>query len=293
MGVIPSVTISGGEPFLRNDLPEICKIFEKNNKTESVIIPTNCLLPKRIDNLTERVLKDTNLNVLINLSLDGIGKKHDLIRGVKGNFKKVLETYSVLKKLQKKYDKLLIGVNTTISNYNEGDADEIAKFVKKNLKVCNHIFEAIRGYYDTTKVSPPSVEKYSEIIKKILPIPPNNSLVHSYYYKIALKTMEEKRQVIPCMAGRINPKIDSYGNVYLCEILPPIGNLRKVNYDFKQIWNSKKAEEVRKKISNGKCFCTHICYQHPSILYNPPTLLKAVVSYYVNKLLKQGEKWKK
>lgn len=40
--------ISGGEPTLREDLPEILELFYKNNHIKDVNIPTNGLKPARI-----------------------------------------------------------------------------------------------------------------------------------------------------------------------------------------------------------------------------------------------------
>jgi MoaA/NifB/PqqE/SkfB family radical SAM enzyme len=286
MGKIPDVTLGGGEPNLRTDLPEICDIFTKNNGTNFFVMPTNGLLPDVIKKNAMTILEDKSRRLMVNLSIDGKESVHDKIRGVKGCFKKVMKTYGMLCELKKIYgNRLIIGANTILCNYNEDHVSDFADFVRQEMPmIVNHTFESIRGSFNNNIVQPPSPEKYSKIMKSVYPIPPNNSILHSYYHKVALDVMREKRQTINCLAGYINPVIDSYGNVYLCEVLPAVGNLRDSNYDFESVWNSVKANETRKMISAHKCSCTHFCFQYFSILYSPKVLAKALLRWYWCKL---------
>ena len=43
-----SLVLTGGEPFLRSDLSEICDLFARINRAEQIVLPTNGLLPDRI-----------------------------------------------------------------------------------------------------------------------------------------------------------------------------------------------------------------------------------------------------
>ena len=71
------IHLSGGEPFMRNDLSKICSIFIKNNKTKNFAIPTNCLLKEKVIKETEEILKENpEINLNITLSLDGLEKPH-------------------------------------------------------------------------------------------------------------------------------------------------------------------------------------------------------------------------
>jgi hypothetical protein len=69
------------------------------------------------------------------------------------------------------------------------------------------------------------------------------------------------------------------GDILPCELLidRKLGNVRDVNYDFKKIWYSQKADETRKFIRDTKCFCTYECFLTVNILFNPrmmPKILK-------------------
>ena len=49
---IEYLTLGGGEPFLRKDLPDICRIFYTNNGVGAFSIPTNALSPDVIRKTT-------------------------------------------------------------------------------------------------------------------------------------------------------------------------------------------------------------------------------------------------
>jgi MoaA/NifB/PqqE/SkfB family radical SAM enzyme len=118
LGDLHTVTIGGGEPFMRKDLPEIIKCFSKNNNLKVVAIPTNCLLTDNIVQQTEKILQLFKGSLKIGLSLDGIGKEHDEIRGIDGNFDKFLATYQALSELKKRYPNLRIRICTTVFDKN-------------------------------------------------------------------------------------------------------------------------------------------------------------------------------
>lgn len=281
-GRIPHLIIGGGEPFLHDKLVEICQTFSKNSHVRKIAIPTNSLAIDRIHGLTEKILKSCPANIKVALSIDGVGRIHDQIRGIEGNFDKVLENYKGLNELTKKYPKLKITVNTTISNKNENNISEIIDFVDKNLDVNFHTFELIRGSYNKDIVSTPSLDKYFQIIKQILNSKTINKnryhkAIYSYYHKIAHNILKNKKQLIPCRVSSFYPVVDAGGNVYSCELLSNIGSLRDNNYDFLKIWKSKKAKQQRRYIANKKCYCTHYCYQVQNIPMSPWHLLKAVI----------------
>jgi len=282
IGHLPHLILGGGEPFLRDDLVEICQIFSKNNQVNKIAIPTNCLSTDRIIDSAKRILESFPVKLKIVLSLDGTEETHDYIRGVKGNFNKFLETYEKLNQLSKKYPQLQISINTTISNKNEDNIFEIIDFVDKNLTVKFHTLELIRGCYNQKNVQAPSLDKYQRLIKQILESKTINNnryhkVIYSYYHKIALDILREKQQLIPCRVSSFLPVIDATGNVYHCELLPTIGNLRDSDYDFSKIWQSDEAKKQRKYISNKKCHCTHYCYQIQNIPMSPLHFLRAIM----------------
>jgi len=116
---------TGGEPFLRKDLAEIIRIFHRNNHVLNVGIPTNGGLTNRVIETVRSVL-DTcpDLDLMVDVSIDGIGDDHDELRRTPGLFKKAMTTFSELKKLEKEYPRFTSTIETTVSSYNDAKLPE-------------------------------------------------------------------------------------------------------------------------------------------------------------------------
>ena len=81
-------TISGGEPLMYPHVVELAQLAYEHCRPGVINIPTNGILPT-IPERVERIARSCpKSQVIINLSLDGVGEKHDVIRGVTGNFRK-------------------------------------------------------------------------------------------------------------------------------------------------------------------------------------------------------------
>lgn len=87
----PTLTIGGGEPLMRRDIFEIMAYARKNDVPVSIV--TNGIL------INERIAKKLNALRLasITVSIDGLKKNHELVRG-EGNFEKAIRGIGILKK---------------------------------------------------------------------------------------------------------------------------------------------------------------------------------------------------
>lgn len=265
LGNVNSVTLGGGEPFLRTDLPDICRLFEENCGTKHFGIPTNALRPTQICNMVESCLNLTAANFTIGLSIDGVGSLHDEIRGVIGNFDRLNSTY---KQLSKNCN-IEISANTTISNKNVRSLPYIIDFVSQKMPlVKQHTFEVIRGSFNENNI-PPSIIEYEKVIGL------EKNPIYKYYHLKVLETLKKCRQVVPCKAGLNMAVIDAVGNVFPCEGLPAVGNIRKQAYG--EIWQSGNWKAAKEKIKNGGCYCTHICFLMPSIYASKFELIKLLI----------------
>jgi len=280
--------LTGGEPFLRRDLPKIAEVFYKNNHVKNIVIPTNGLLTNTIVNYTEQIVKNckkTHLTVYI--SLDDIDEKHDSFRGVKGIFKRAISTYKKLSKLKQKYSNLSVGILLTVNPLNQTRVLKIYNSIKKRLnpnfispilmrstsKVLNSKNVDIK-HYDQLKNT---IKK--DILNKELSGHTNFSLssfattLNLIKHEIISKTVKEGYQ-IPCYAGLISATLYEDGSLFPCEMLnQKIGNLRDFNYDFRKIWFNEKTNRIRDYIKNSKCYCTYECAVDTNILFNPKILL--------------------
>lgn len=278
IGDIHSIGFSGGEPFLRKDLPEITRMFYRNNNVKIMTIPTNGLLPKLIFKTTKRILElcfKTKINV--SLSLDGPKEIHDRIRNVNGAFEKVIDTYKLLKTLKKKYPNFKIMVSSTISQKNIAKLYELIDFIKENMISVDILnFGILRGDpRNESYKTPPlreivKLENYANEQTNRKPKGLSDhmaKLFNKSLFGVKMKTLKINQQVVPCEAGRLAATIMENGDVKHCEMLDSIGNLRKDS--FLTIWNSPYSKKKRQNIVNGECFCTHECFLYPSVIAHP------------------------
>lgn len=290
--------LSGGEPFMRDDLPEIVELACKYLKPRVIHTPTNAILSDKIVRETERIIKiiqkyDPSVPFTVKPSIDGVGDKHDEIRGVKGNFKCLLKTIEGLKKLEEKYENFHLELGTVISNYNIDDLDEIEDFVH-SLGIesyRNEVAECRTEFFNLEDPITPPADVYQRLIKDFARKVEDNigkkkrlarttEAMRVVYYDLAGRILEEKRQVIPCYAGVSNVHINYDGGVWPCCVLgysQQMGNLREYNYDFQKLWHSEKAEEVRKYIKQKNCACPLANQAYSNELMHFPTLVKAGV----------------
>lgn len=288
--------MSGGEPFMRQDLPEIVELACKYLKPRVIHTPTNAILADRIIQNTEKIINivrnyDPSVPFTVKPSIDGVGDKHDEIRGVKGNFKYLLKTIEGLKKLEEKYDNFHLELGTVISNFNIDDLDEIEDFVH-SLGVesyRNEVAECRTEFFNLTDPITPPAEVYQDLIKTFAKKVEDNigkkkklarttEAMRVVYYDLAGRILAEKRQVIPCYAGVSNVHINFDGGVWSCCVLgydKEMGNLRDYDYDFQKLWYSDKAKEVRKYIKNMNCACPLANQAYSNELMHVPTLFKA------------------
>jgi MoaA/NifB/PqqE/SkfB family radical SAM enzyme len=279
------LTISGGEPFLRDDVAEICTSAYNHFKPGIINIPTNGIMyniiPKKVEEIIETC---TETQIIINLSLDEIGEKHDYIRNVKDNFKKALKTYEALRALD--YPNFNLGIHTVISKYNVNDIPQMYYYFQgKNPD--SYITEIAEERVELDTMGSgitPSLEDYTKAIEFLISMIKQekysgiSNITQAFrleYYNHVKNILRKKQQILPCYAGFASAHIAPDGNVWTCCIkADPIGNLRDVNYDFKKLWFNSNAQEQRTRIKNKECYCPLANAHYTNMLCDIGTLIK-------------------
>lgn len=284
------ITFSGGEPFLRNDLAELVCLFYTSCRPSIINIPTNGLLTDHIPDVVERIaVFCTEARIVVNLSIDDVGRKHDRIRGVAGNYERVLETYRRLKRLT--LGNLSVGIHTVISRFNVGNFKDIYQTIT-GLHCDSYITEIAeeRAELDTIGSDiAPKYEEYSNAIDFLVKeARASNSkgmgvvtrAFRTEYYEMAKAMIREQRQIIPCYAGFASAQIASDGEVWMCcTKADSVGNLRDVSYDFRRVWFSEKARQLRQGIKRGECHCTLANVAYTNMLLNSRMLARVGCRY--------------
>ncbi len=275
------VTLGGGEPFLREDLPEICQAFHDYNEVQQITIPTNGTLTSRIVSHTKKILeKCPNTFLRISISIDAIGKEHDKMRNLEGTFEKAVKTFEELEELRKTTDRLNVDISSVFSSFNQDKIKDLIGYVHQNLDADNHNLLFVRGNTREKIAKDVSVEKYKEMrkfadkLRKRKENRPFSPLMRALY-ETAMENIEKTAQTGKCVILCRAPidhmlSIDETGNVFPCELLPKmkIGNLRDFDFDIKRMLETEKAKKIKKWIIDSKCHCTWECAMNANLVYD-------------------------
>ena len=279
---ILQLTLSGGEPTLRKDLVDICRIFHEYCHPYFLTLPTNGLQPELIrDAVKEIIAACPDSLVKVVLSIDGIGKEHDYIRGVDGAFDKVMETYRLLKGMAG----LVLVVNSVVCSYNEHTIMDLIKYVYDNMELSYHAVVLLRG--DPRNPDAP-VKDINNFLKAALEIerlydlrkPDRVSLMDAMLRAVRhviVNATKQQRAVTPCRAGQHLLVVGHEGGFFACEILADsMGSLRKGD-TIRSAVQSNHGKAITKKIRETGCWCTFECAYIATLAYSPllyPSILR-------------------
>lgn len=284
------VNLTGGEPFLRSDLADIAHIFYRNCGVKSFGIPTNGFDPEKICSISENIIKRCpNVKLELDVSIDHFGEKHDQIRDFPGLLNRAIQTVKILKELNS--EELVVNVNLTLTKENEKEIEKIYHFIREVLKPDMISPLLVRGNARVPETKNISYQRY----KKLIDIWARDIKLHKFkgYHNSIMGSLITARDIaarkiilnrihggsphFSCMAGTLGMVIYENGEVYPCESLSDsFGNIRDYAYDFKKIWFSKKRADIVKRIKQGKCWCTHECFQGLNVVFNAKWIISAL-----------------
>ena len=87
-----TVNVTGGEPFLRDDLHDIVKVLKK--KTKRLVISSNGYFTDKIVDLYKR-----HRDIGIRVSIEGLTKVNDELRGIPDGFDHGMQTLTTLHRM--------------------------------------------------------------------------------------------------------------------------------------------------------------------------------------------------
>jgi len=292
MKPFPWLLIGGGEPFIRRDLQEIVEAFILQNRVRYVTIPTNAWHTERIVESAERLCRnfpDVQLN--IDLSFLGADGRHDSICGVDGALTRLNQTYERLQPLRRQWPNLGLGAIFTMARQNQDQAIATLQSLVREYRFDSIVLAKARGLPRVSDAVDIDVERYIEacdyverlVRQGVLPgfpgfvgkmVQAKDVMVH----RMIVDTARGRGQPIPCYAARLSVVISETGIVRPCELTDNIlGDLRRTGMDFRAVWNSQSSREIRKRIRETQCNCTHECFLTTNVLFNPKLLAKIAI----------------
>lgn len=291
-GTLLWLAFSGGEIFLRTDLVAITEIFYRKNRPAIILLPTNGLLPETIFTTTETILQRCpKSTVVVKVSLDGSQEVHDSMRGVTGAHQKAMETFGRLETLLDRYENFELGINSVFCAENQDTMLAHLATVRKLKRCKTHTVSLIRGDVGNARQKKTCQETYQQTISTLAEnLRKRETGRYSFagaqlkaaqdivQRRLILQTLQQQKQLIPCYAGQLTIVITDNGDVYPCESFRGrLGNMRKMDFNLKEMLHSGVYRESMAAIKRRECHCHHECYMMLNILFNPrqyPTLFK-------------------
>jgi len=249
LGILPSlrfINVTGGEPFIREDLPEIIEVLY--TKTPRIVISTSGWFSDRVIELAKHFPR-----IGIRISIEGLSVSNDELRGRPGGFDKGLRTLLELKRM----GLTDIGFGQTISNNNSHDILPLYELAQNlGLEFATAAFHNSFYFhkYDNVITNKEEVEgNIKELIKRLLKERAPKSWFRAFFNLGLVNYIEGGKRMLPCEAGLVNFFVDPYGDVYPCNGLEDrfwmeaMGNIREAS-SFAEIWQSPQAEKVRQLV---------------------------------------------
>ena len=270
------VVFTGGEPFLKEDIPGFVDIVNKYASPLNISFATNGLLSEKIVSTLGAILEKKGAPVNVKLSLDGIDDVHDKLRGSEGSFNKSLETLYRMCELKLQYPKsfsVSLGFTATSINYHQmplvmelADKYGVDFFYKPVIFAEVLKNEEIEKGLFLSKDQMKSLRKHHNMIISNIE---NNNIGKKYLYNRYLdflnKYYEKPKRYFSCYACLASFHVSPDWNIFSClKYSHVIGNLKDSSFD--TIFNGKKAVLTREKIKKSDCSCLCTGEVFPSVI---------------------------
>ena len=279
------VSLTGGEPFLREDIDKIAELINRRCNLFTLNIPTNGSMPQTVRKKARRICELGIEKTGITVSLDGPKEIHNEIRGMPLAWKHAIETFAMLKELEKEFSNFRVFFEFTLSPFNIGYFQKTVEEAKKEVGVSAsdfHVtfFHTSGHYYENLSMQKQYKGFKSKIydeMKKIQKIRGKNFSTEKLLSDIYMGLINRELTCpLDCCALSCSCFIDPYGNVYPCIVLDELlGNLRENGYNLGRIVESKRTLVLKEKIKRCK-LCWTPCEANQAILTN---ITKATILY--------------
>jgi radical SAM protein with 4Fe4S-binding SPASM domain len=255
-----SITISGGEPLLREDWKLLAKRMKENGLTTYLITNGFAMTEENADDFLQLGFKR------IGVSLDGMEKIHNHIRNNPNSFKKCLRSIDILA------DKgVEFCVVSQISDMNLGELDAMHKMLVDHrckgwrIQMCT-----VTGRMQEHSDLALSLDKYEQLVDKLLELQRAGDIFIDVgenigYYGCKGSELSDGNPYYGCYAGLRVAGIESNGNIKGCLSMPEQfveGNIRESS--FTEIWNNPEGFAYNRKFTqdtaSGAC---HDCRYLP------------------------------
>ena len=267
------INLTGGEPFLREDLPAVHAACREACPKAQTIISTNGLLPDRIVAMTREMAR-VEPNIGVAVSLDGPAEVHDRLRGVKGAFDKAVAAVEGLRDAG--FTNLRFAFTAGHMNVSHmAETYELAR--ELGVQFTCAIEHTSEHYFH---VSAPAQKLPSDKLRGQLISIMQSELgsfspkrwARAYFMRGLHEFAAGRGRLLPCRAGLDHFFMDPEGDIFTCNAAPyKMGNLKEADFD--TLWDSPLAGKSRDKAARCKTGCWMVCTARTAIKAAWPSVL--------------------
>ena len=247
--------ITGGEPFLREDLKEILR--ELSKKSDRIVISTNGYFTERIIDLCREFPK-----IGIRISIEGLEETNNAIRGLENGFNRGVSTLKTLRAMGMKD----VGFGMTIQDGNAADLLPLYDLAEEmDLEFATAAVH--NSFYFVRKNNiihdrPMVAEHIERLVNRLLKSKSPKKWFRAYFNHGLINYIYGGKRLLPCDMSFDTFFIDPYGDVMPCNGTKEklvLGNLNRQSWE--ELWHSPRAKAVRASVRS----CGRNCWMIGSV----------------------------
>lgn len=265
------INITGGEPFVRKDIEKIIEVVHP--KTQRVVISTNGFFTEKIINLCKKYP-----DIGIRISIEGLQKANDSIRGIPNGFDRGVRTLLTLRKMGIKD----IGFGMTVQDKNYKDIlplYELSNALGYEFATAtlhnSHYFHKLDNRIENKDLV---CREFSKLIYELLKSKSIKKWFRAYFNYGLMNYLYGNERFLKCEMGTEACFIDPSGDVLPCNgmnVKMSMGNIREQT--FSGIWNGTQAEDIRNAVDACNKQCWMVGNAAPVIKKHMRTPVKWIV----------------
>lgn len=226
------VGISGGEPFLRDDLAEVSAAFlERCPMVKRLSLTTNGLLTRRMRTVLPEIAERTRgagALLDVSVSVHGMGETLDGIYGMAGAFEKIERTTGVLEELRDE-GHLTFSMNCVLLSENLISAGKLRKWAKDrgiplSFVVGEHRLRFRTEGLDEAFAGPDGQKPQIEFLRSLAEDPSQSATSAGKYRELVAMLEERKKRSLSCYYAMGGLLLGHDGRLYYCSHSKEIGS---------------------------------------------------------------------
>ncbi|MEZ4267298.1 MAG: radical SAM protein [Myxococcota bacterium] len=276
------LSLTGGEITEREDLPDLVRELVKavGDRLALIQFTTNGIDPERTEAKFAEILPATRgIPTYVTMSLDGIGKTYERVRGVPDGYAKVKRSMAALEALGREHDHLTSSYQVTLSGLNVHEADALfddasAGKERPIITMATNALTLTGGRADVdVRKAGPEVEAALGRMWRRYPKASLQDLPPKLHLGLTRRFFATGEAPLPCAAGHATLTIDPYGGVLQCDSRDrPLARLQDFDFDIPAMCRSASFREALAPYS-GCRECWTPCQAYPTIMHHPAAAL--------------------